>query len=339
MDHRLLARTGVRISELGLGAMMFGRGGNTDEAECAEIVRRCLDAGINHVDTADGYGAGQSERILGRALADRRDDVVVATKCYFPKGPDVNQRGGSRRWIVRACEASLRRLGTDRIDLYYLHRLDPDAECEESLAAMDQLVRQGKVLYVGTSGARGSELVECQWAARSRGLTRPVAEQTQYSALSRAVEHDVLPTCERHHVGAVVYGPLNGGWLTGRYRRDEAPPPGSRAATQFFDPRWWDRDRPEVDAKFDLVDRLSAVAEEAGLTLVQLAVGFTLAHPAVTSVLVGPRRLDQLDALLACAGVRLDDEVLAAVDAVVPAGVDVDPTNMVTVRRSGRRDG
>lgn len=342
MEHRLLGRTGVRFSALSLGAMMFGRGGNTDADECVRMVHRALDAGCNHIDTADGYGGGDSERIVGRAIAGaRREHVLVATKCFFPRGRDVNQRGGSRRWIMRAAEASLRRLGTDHIDLYYLHRLDPDTDTDESLAAMDDLVRQGKVGYVGTSGASGSQLVECQWAAREHGVTRPTAEQAHYSILSRAAEHDVLPTCARHRIGAVVYGPLNGGWLAGKYRREEAPPPGSRAAQRFFSAGWWDRDRPEVDRKFDLVDRLQVIATEAGLSLPQLAVGFVLAHPAVTSVLAGPRTPEQLEGMLAGADVVLGPDVLAAIDEVVAPGVDVDPTNFLVVRgaassRAGR---
>jgi aryl-alcohol dehydrogenase-like predicted oxidoreductase len=337
MEHRLLARTGVRVSTLSLGAMMFGRGVNTDVDECTRMIHRSLDAGINHIDTADGYGAGDSERIVGAAVTGaRREHVIVATKCFFPKGKDVNQRGGSRRWIMRACEASLRRLGTDHIDLYYLHRVDPDTDPEESLGAMDDLVRQGKVLYVGTSGASGSQLVECQWTAHERRITRPVAEQCHYSILSRAAEQDVLPTCERHKVGAIVYGPLNGGWLAGKYRRDEAPPAGSRAAQSFFDAGWWDRSRPEVDRKFDLVDRLQRIAAGAGLTLPQLAIGFVQAHPAVTSVLVGPRTPEQLDGLLGCADVALTPDVLAAIDEVVAPGVDVDPTNFLVVRGAGR---
>src|ERR1700722_3033163 len=173
MNYRLLARTGVRMSTLSLGTMMFGRGGNENIDECTQMIRRSLDAGINHIDTADGYGAGQSERIVGAALAGRRDDVVLATKCFFPPGPDVNQRGGSRRWIKRAAEASLQRLGVEYIDLFYLHRLDPDTDIDESLTALEDLVRQGKVLYVGTSGASGSQLVECQWAALEQRCTRP----------------------------------------------------------------------------------------------------------------------------------------------------------------------
>jgi aryl-alcohol dehydrogenase-like predicted oxidoreductase len=332
MNHRLLARTGVRLSALSLGTMMFGRGVNDNVDECTRIINRSLDAGINHIDTADGYGMGESERIVGAAIARRRDDVVLATKCFFPRGPDVNERGGSRRWIRRAAEASLRRLQTEYIDLFYLHRLDPDTDIDESLAALEDLVRQGKILYVGTSGASGSQLVECQWAAREQRRTRPVAEQTHYSLLARASEYDVLPTCSRHDIGAIVYGPLNGGWLADKYRRDEPPPPESRAAQQFFSRTWWDRSRPEVDRKFDIVAELRSIAHDAGLTLPQLAVGFVLAQPAVTSVLIGPRTQEQLAQLLTCAEVELSQETRAAIDHVVPPWSDVDPTNFLVVR-------
>jgi aryl-alcohol dehydrogenase-like predicted oxidoreductase len=332
MNHRLLARTGVRLSALSLGTMMFGGGVNDNVDECTTIIHRSLDAGINHIDTADGYGRGDSERIVGAAVAGRRDDVVLATKCFFPRGPDVNERGGSRRWIRRAAEASLRRLQTEYIDLFYLHRLDPDTAIDESLAALEDLVRQGKILYVGTSGASGSQLVECQWAAREQRCTRPVAEQTHYSLLARASEDDVLPTCRRHDIGAIVYGPLNGGWLADKYRRDAPPPPESRAAQQFFSRTWWDRSRPEVDRKFDIVAALRSIAQEAGLSLPQLAVGFALAQPAVTSVLIGPRTHEQLDELLTCGDVALSDDTRAAIDHIVPPGSDVDPSNFLVVR-------
>ena len=250
----------------------------------------------------------------------------------FQAAPDVNERGGSRRWIRRAVEASLQRLQTDHIDLFYLHRLDPDTDIDESLMALDDLVRQGKILYAGTSGASGSQLVEGQWAAREHGCTRPVAEQTHYSILSRASEYDVLPTCSRHNIGVIVYGPLNGGWLADKYRRDAPPPLDSRAARQFFSPAWWDRSRAEVDRKFDMVAELRSLAYDAGLSLPQLAVGFVTAQPAVTSVLIGPRTPEQLDQLLTCAEIELSPDTLAAIDHVVPPNSDVDPTNFLVVR-------
>jgi aryl-alcohol dehydrogenase (NADP+) len=333
VDHRLLGRTGLRISSISLGAMMFGRGANENVEECIQMVRRSLDAGLNHIDTADGYGRGDSESIVGTALAGGlRDRVIVATKCFFPQSRDVNERGGSRRWIRRAVEASLRRLRTEYIDLFYLHRLDPDTDIEESLGALEDLVRQGKILYIGTSGASGSQLVECQWSAREHGFTRPVAEQAHYSILSRAAESDVLPTCRRHRIGTIVYGPLNGGWLADKYHRGEPAPTDSRAARQFYSGDWWDRNRSEVNRKFDVVDELRVIAGEAGVTLPQLALGFVRAHPAVTSALVGPRTLGQLDQLLECATVDLTPDTIEAIDGVVAPGVDIDPSNFVVVR-------
>jgi aryl-alcohol dehydrogenase-like predicted oxidoreductase len=332
VEHRILGGSGLSVSALGLGTMMFGPGGNTDEAECIGIVHRALDAGINFVDTADGYGLGQSERLVGRALAGgRRDRVVLASKCFFPRGRDVNQRGGSRRWIVRACEASLRRLGTDRLDLYQLHRIDPAVDPEESLGAMSELVSAGKVLAVGTSGAAAHEIVEEQWAAERARLVRPVSEQAPYSILVRGVERAVLPACQRHAIGVIAYSPLNGGWLTGKYRRDTPPPAGSRAANRFYSRAWWDFERPEVEAKLDVVDRLRSVADAASLRLADLAVAFTLAHPAVSTALVGPRTLRQLEDLLPAGGVRLDGDLLDRIDAIVAPGVDADPSDVVVV--------
>jgi aryl-alcohol dehydrogenase-like predicted oxidoreductase len=320
------------VSVLSLGAMMFGPGGNRDDAECAAMIHRALDAGVNLIDTADGYTGGESERIVGRALAGgRRDDVLVATKCYFPRGTDPNRRGGSRRWIVQACEESLRRLGTDRIDLYQLHRLDPDVDLDESLGAMSDLVRAGKVLAVGTSGAAAPDLVTAQWCARTGGHVRPVAEQSPYSVFVRAPERTLLPACQRHRIGVLVYGPLNGGWLSGKYRADTPPPEGSRAAKRFYDPGWWDRERPEVQRKLALLAELDLLARGVGVPLADLALAFVLAHPAVTSAIVGPRTPAQLDAALAAADLRLDDHVLDRLDALVAPGTDVDPTDLVVV--------
>jgi aryl-alcohol dehydrogenase-like predicted oxidoreductase len=332
MEHRVLGGSGIRVAALSLGAMMFGPGGNRDEAECASMIHRALDAGVNLIDTADGYTGGESERIVGRALAGgRRDEVVVATKCYFPRGKDPNRRGGSRRWIVQACEQSLQRLGTDRIDLYQLHRLDPRVDVDESLGAMSDLVRAGKVLAVGTSGAAPHDLVTAQWRARAGGHVRPVAEQSPYSVFVRAPERALLPACLRHRVGVLVYGPLNGGWLSGKYRADAPPPAGSRAATRFYDPGWWDRERPEVQRKLALLAELEVLAGEVGVALADLALAFVLAHPAVTSAIVGPRTPAQLDSALAAADLRLDDDVLDRLDALVTPGTDVDPTDLLVV--------
>jgi aryl-alcohol dehydrogenase (NADP+) len=332
VEIRSLGRSGVQVGVLGLGAMMFGPGGNRDVDECIAMVHRALDAGANLLDTADAYTNGESERIVGRALAGpRRDRAVVATKCYFPRGDDPNRRGGSRRWIRRACDESLRRLGTDRIDLYQLHRLDPGTDLEESLGAMDELVAAGKVLAVGTSGVAAHDLVACQWRARDRGLARPVSEQSPYSIFVRAAERALFPACQRHGVGVLVYGPLNGGWLSGKYRASEEPPAGSRAAKRFYSSAWWDRDRPEVQRKLGLLDPLGDLAAEAGITVAAMAQAFVLAHPAVSCSLAGPRTPDQLEAALATADLRLDDDLLDRIDELVAPGVDIDPTDLLVV--------
>src|SRR3546814_295827 len=219
MDHRPLGRTGIQVSSLCLVTMMFGAWRNTVEGECARMVHTALDSGINFIDTADVYAFGESEEILGRALAGRRDDVVLATKFHNAMGDDLNQRGNSRRWIVRAVEDSLRRLGTDWIDLYQVHRPDPATDIDETLGALSDLVRQGKVRAIGTSTFPAAELVEAQWVAERRGRERFATEQPPYSIFARGVEADVLPTCLRHDIGVIVWSPLNGGWLTGKYRR------------------------------------------------------------------------------------------------------------------------
>jgi aryl-alcohol dehydrogenase-like predicted oxidoreductase len=328
VEYRVLGATGVRVSAYCLGAMMFGPNGNPDEAECVRILHRALDGGINFVDTADVYSRGRSEEIVGRALHGRRDDVVLATKVHGAMGDGPNMRGNSRRWIVRELEASLRRLGTDHVDLYQLHRPDPSTALEDTLEALTDLVRAGKVRYVGTSAFPAWHLVEVQWVAERRNLVRPRCEQCSYSIFMRSAERGVFPVARRYGIGVIVYSPLGGGWLTGKYRRDAEPPEGSRADRARtmggrFAPRF-DVSRPEVRRRFELVDRLEAVADKAGLSLTHLAMAFTLAHPAVTSSIIGPRTLDQLDDLLAGADTRLDDEALDAIDEVVGPGSLVD---------------
>ena len=331
MEFRTLGRSGVQVGAIALGTMMFGRGGNRDVDECVRMVHRSIDAGVNLFDTADGYGLGDSEEILGRAVADRRDQVIVASKCFFPHGGDRNRRGGSRRWITRACDESLRRLGLDHIDLYQLHRLDPDADHEESLGAMTDLVRAGKVGMVGTSAASAHEIVELMWVAGRAHLVRPVCEQPMYSIFTRAIERAVLPACQRHGVGTIVYGPLNGGWLTGKYSRDAVPAAGTRAARGFVAKQWWDFERAEIRRKFDLVDELRSLAQQSGIALTHLALAFTLAHPGVTAAIIGPRTGAQLDELLAGADVRLSADILDRIDALVAPGTDVDPANEVSL--------
>lgn len=324
MEQRTLGRTGIQVSSLCLGTMMFGEWGNPDEAACQRIVHTALDDGVTFVDAADVYSGGRSEEILGRALRGRRDQVVVATKFGNPMGEDPNQRGASRRWIVRAVEASLRRLGTDWIDLYQVHRPDPSTDIDETLGALSDLIRAGKVRAIGTSTFSASEIVEAQWVAERRARERFATEQPPYSIFARGVEAEVLPACRRHEIGVVVWSPLNGGWLTGKYRRGHAPPPGSRALRE---PAHFDFDDPIRERKLDLVEELSALADEAGLSLTHLAQAWVLAHPAVSSAIIGPRTPEQLTDVLGAAEVVLDTEVLDRVDALVPPGTNVNPAD------------
>jgi len=319
--YRVLGRSGIRVSPLGLGAMVLGAWGNTDHEDCVRIVHRALDAGINLVDTADVYAFGESEEIVGRALAGRRDDVVLATKFHGQMGEDPNHRGNSRRWIRRAVEDSLRRLGTDRIDLYQVHRPDPDTAIEETIDALTDLAREGKVLAWGTSTFPAADLVETCRAAERRGAVAPHSEQPPYSILTRGIEREVLPVCRRYGIGVLPWSPLAGGWLTGKYRRGEAAPKGSRAVTN---PDHFDAGN---DAKFDAVERLEAIAADAGLPLPHLALAWALEHPAVTSTLIGVRTQQQLDDLLGAGDVVLDDDVLDAIDEVVPPGADLNPAD------------
>lgn len=324
MEYRTLGRTGVSVSALCLGTMMFGPWGNTDEDECVRMIHEALDAGINFLDTADVYGEGRSEEIVGRSLKGRRDDVVLATKVHGEMGKGPNERGNSRLWIMREVENSLRRLGTDHIDLYQLHRPDPSTDIEETLSALSDLVRQGKVRYLGSSTFPGWLIVESLWASERRGLERFVSEQPPYSIFVRHIEQDVLPVAQRHGMGVIVWSPLAGGWLSGKYRRGEAAPKDSRAV-RFAErgspvARRYDPSVPQNQRKLDLVDDLNVVAEKAGTSVTHLAIAFTLAHPAVTSSIIGPRTPGQLADLLAGADVRLDGDTLDAIDELVAPG-------------------
>jgi aryl-alcohol dehydrogenase-like predicted oxidoreductase len=325
MDLRPLGRTGVQVSSFCLGAMMFGSWGNPDPEECIGIIHTALDAGINFIDTADVYGTGESEEIVGKALAGgRRDDVVLATKFHNAMGEDPNQRGNSRRWIMRAVEDSLRRLNTDWIDLYQVHRPDPSTDIEETLSALSDLVRQGKVRYIGSSTFPASHIVEAQWTARDRGLQRFVTEQPPYSILVRGVEADVLPTCTRHGMAVMTYSPLAGGWLSGRWRKDTGQQTSSRASRL---PERFDLANSYNQRKLDAVEELAQLAEQAGLTLIQLAIGFAASHPAVTSPLIGPRTMEQLQTQHSAADVVLADDVLDRIDEIVPPGITINPAD------------
>ena len=327
MEYRTLGRTGVKVSAFCLGAMMFGPWGNTNEDECIRMIHESLDAGINFVDTADVYGEGRSEEIVGKALKGRRDEVVLATKVHGEMGKGPNEQGNSRLWITREVENSLRRLQTDHIDLYQIHRPDPDTDIEETLSALTDLVRQGKVRYLGSSTFPAWQIVESHWVAERRGLERFRCEQPPYSIFVRHIEADVLPVTQRYGMGVIVWSPLAGGWLAGKYRRGEEAPKDSRAVR--YKARGspiaarYDPGRPENQRKLDVVEELITLAEKAGISLTHLAIAFTLAHPGVTSAIIGPRTPEQLHDLLAGADVRLDTATLDAIDELVPPGIVV----------------
>ncbi|MGH2554146.1 MAG: aldo/keto reductase [Actinomycetota bacterium] len=324
MEYRTLGRTGVKVSTHCLGTMMLGPWGNTDEDECVRMIHRAIDDGINFVDTADVYGEGHSEEIVGKALKGRRDEVVLATKVHGRMGTGINDEGNSRLWIMREVENSLRRLGTDHIDLYQIHRPDPNAEIEETLGALSDLVRQGKVRYIGCSTFPAWQIANSQWVAERRGLERFVSEQPPYSIFVRHVELDVLPVCDNWQMGVIVWSPLAGGWLAGRYRRGQGVPEDSRAKryAERGSPivRRYDPTTPENERKLDLVEDLTNVADKAGISLTHMAIAFTLAHPAVTSAIIGPRTPEQLEDLMGGADARLDGETLDAIDELIPPG-------------------
>jgi aryl-alcohol dehydrogenase-like predicted oxidoreductase len=324
METRELGRTGVQVTPLCLGAMMFGAWGNTDHDDSIRVIHTALDAGINFVDTADVYARGESEEIVGKALRGRRDAVVLATKVHGTMhDTDPNMQGNSRRWIVQEVEASLRRLQTDWIDLYQIHRWDPGTDHEETLGALTDLQRAGKIRYLGSSTYPPSAIVEAQWVAEKRGLSRFVCEQPPYSILVRGVEAEILPTCHRYAMGVIPWSPLAGGWLSGRYRK------GTETTSHRADriPARYDLSMPENQRKLDAVERLAQLAEQAGLTLIHLALAFVLNNPAVTAAIVGPRTLDQLDGQLGAVDVRLSDEVLDAIDEIVPPGTTLNPVD------------
>ena len=322
MENRQLGRTGVSVSPLCLGAMMFGAWGNPDHDESIRIIHTALDAGINFVDTADVYARGESEEIVGKALKGRRDSVVLATKVHGQMhDTDPNMKGNSRRWIVQEVENSLRRLQTDWIDLYQIHRWDPSVDHEETLGALTDLQRAGKIRYLGSSTYPPSMIVEAQWAAEKHGLSRFVCEQPPYSILVRGIETEVLPTCERYGMGVIPWSPLAGGYLSGKYRKGGTE--RSHRAERM--PGRYDVTRPENQPKLEAVEQLVQVAEEAGISLIDLALAFVLRHPAVTSAIIGPRTLEQLEGQLGSADVHLSDDVLDRIDEIVPPGTNLNP--------------
>jgi aryl-alcohol dehydrogenase-like predicted oxidoreductase len=326
MQLRTLGHTGVKVSPLCLGAMMFGAWGETDHDKSIAIIHRALDAGINFIDTADVYSRGESEEIVGKALAGgRRDNVILATKVHGTMGDDPNEFGNSRRWIVREVENSLRRLGTDWIDLYQIHRPEQDTDIDETLGALTDLVRQGKVRYIGSSTFPASQIVEAQWVAERRGRERFVCEQPPYSMLVRGIERDVLPTLLRHRMGAIAWSPLAGGWLSGKWRKDADDLTSRRSA---MIPRRYDLSIPANQRKLEAADALAQLADEAGITLIEMALAFVVRHPAITAAIIGPRTIDHLESQLTAADVELADDVLDRIDEIVPPGVDVNPTDV-----------
>jgi aryl-alcohol dehydrogenase-like predicted oxidoreductase len=325
MELRTLGRTGVKVSPLCLGAMMFGAWGNTDHDDSIRIIHRALDAGVNFIDTADVYSRGESEEIVGKALkGGRRDHVVLATKVHGTMGDDPNEFGNSRRWITREVENSLRRLGTDWIDLYQIHRPEADTDIDETLGALTDLVRAGKVRYIGSSTFPASQIVEAQWTARDRGRERFVCEQPPYSILVRGIENDVLPTCARYGMGVIPWSPLAGGWLSGRYRMG-AEVPSSHRAERI--PSRYDMTVPGNQRKLEAADALALLAEEAGLSLIEMALAFVIRHPAVTAAIIGPRTMEQLESQLPGADAVLEGGVLDQIDAIVPPGVNLNPAD------------
>ncbi|MGI4959422.1 MAG: aldo/keto reductase, partial [Janthinobacterium lividum] len=316
-QYRMLGRTGIKVSPYCLGAMMFGSIGNSDHDACIRIIHKALDFGINFIDTADRYSSGESEEIVGKALKGRRDNIVLATKVHGPMGEDPNQRGNSRRWITRAVEASLRRLQTDHIDLYQIHRPAPDTDIEETLSVLTDLMREGKVRAIGASTFPASNIVEAQWVAERRGLARFRTEQPPYSILNRSIEREVLPVCQHYGMGVMAWSPLAKGMLTGKYRKGQPTTDSLRA--RFFPNAMSDI------ASLDKVEQLIPLAQEAGMSLIHMALAFVVAHPALTAAIIGPRTMEQLDGLLAGADITLDDQLLDRIDEIVPPGMDIAP--------------
>ena len=326
MDYRSLGRTGMQVSPLCLGAMMFGAWGEPDHDTSIKIIHRALDAGINFIDTADVYSQGESEIIVGKALANgRRDDVIVATKFHGPMdvamgqpGGDPNKRGNSRRWIIQEVDNSLRRLGTDWIDLYQVHRPDRDTAVEETLSALTDLQRQGKIRAFGSSTFPAHEIVEAQWTAQDRGLSPFVTEQPPYSILVRGIEADLLPVTQDYGMGVLPWSPLAGGWLTGRYRKGQQAPTSHRAGRM---PARYDLSNPDNQRKLEAADALAVLADNAGIPLVHMALAFVLQHPAVTAPIIGPRTMEQLESQLGAVDLTLTTDVLDQIDEIVPPGV------------------
>jgi aryl-alcohol dehydrogenase-like predicted oxidoreductase len=306
MRYRVLGGTGMRVSVYCLGAMSFGAWGNPDHAECTTVIHEAIDSGINFIDTADVYSQGESEEIVGKALRGRRDEIILATKAHKQMGEGLNRSGNSRRWIIKAVDASLKRLDTDWIDLYQMHRPDPATDLEETLSALTDLVGQGKIRSFGSSTYPADLIVEAQWVAERRSLGRFRCEAPPYSLLVRGIERSVLPACQRYGMGVVVWFPLAGGWLTG----NGAPPPGSPSGRGYQE-------------KLQRVNELAKFSEEQGLPLAHLSMAFTVAHPAVTAAIIEVHTVEELGETLRGASLELDDATLDRLDEIVEPGRDI----------------
>jgi aryl-alcohol dehydrogenase-like predicted oxidoreductase len=323
IEYRKLGSTGVSVSPLCLGAMMFGAWGNTDHEDSIRIINRALDAGINFIDTADVYSRGESEEIVGKALAGgRRDSVVLATKVHGKMhDDDPNKFGNARRWIIEEVENSLRRLKTDHIDLYQIHRPEPDTDIDETLAALSDLVHAGKVRYIGSSTFPAQMIVEAQWVAERRGRERFRCEQPPYSMLIRRIEADVLPVCEQYGIGVIPWSPLAGGWLSGRYGKGGDSPADSRRAQMI--PSRYDMSIPGNQAKLEAAQALGELADGAGISLIEMALAFVTDHRAVSAAIIGPRTMEQLESQLPALERTLSADVLDRIDEIVPPGTNV----------------
>ncbi|MEZ0297939.1 MAG: aldo/keto reductase [Candidatus Methylacidiphilales bacterium] len=315
MHYRTLGRTGIKVSPFCLGAMMFGKLANADHEECIRMIHQSLDFGINFIDTADAYSRGESEEIVGKALKGKRDRIVISTKVKHPMSDDPNEQGSSRRWLMTAVEGSLRRLQTDYIDLYQIHRPTPETDIEEALSTLTDLMRAGKVRAIGTSTFPASDIVEAQWVAEKRCLSRFRIEQQPYSILNRGIEREVLPTCARYGMGVSAWSPLAKGLLTGKYRKGQKQPDSLR--TKYFPKAMSD------ERTLDVIEQLIPLAQSAGLSLLHMSLAFVIAHPAITSAIIGPRTREQLDDLLAAANATMSDDLLDQIDKIVPPGTDI----------------
>lgn len=324
--YRLLGGTGLKVSVMSLGTANFGASGNPDRVEAQKVIQRSVDAGINLIDTNDVYSNGEAEEIVGIALKGCRDDIIISTKFGSSSGPEINRSGASRRWIVQAVESSLRRLQTDWIDIYHLHRSSPDCDLDETLEALTDLVRQGKIRYFGASSTNAPDIVEAQWLSQRRNLGRFISEQICYNLLSRGVERAELATCQKHRVGVLAWSPLCGGWLSGAYRVGAELPRPLRSKIPIF-ADLYDVAIPENQLKLRAADRLAVLAEQAGLSLPDLSLAFCLNHPAVSSVILGPDGLAHLESALRAVDVFLSDDILNEIDKIVPPGTTINPVD------------